>query len=67
MISGVLVKRIGRRFGNLKEVKRVLQRRGKSARTVSGSLEKSCLPIVGLLHPSRNILVGSRPSKPTGH
>lgn len=39
MTSGVLVKRTGRRFGNLREAKRVLLRQGKSARTVSGLLE----------------------------
>ena len=64
-MSGVLVKKIGRRFGNLREVKRVLQRQGRLARTVSDL--DLVLPIVRSLYLSRTVLGRSCPSKPTGH
>lgn len=62
---GALVSKIGRHFGNLREAKGVLPKQEKSARTVS-DLSFS-LPLVRLLHSSRNVLGGSCPSKPTGH
>jgi len=64
-MSGVLVRRIGRRFGNLREAKRVSPRQEKSARMVSDLLLLP--PLVRLIHPSRTVLGGSGSSKPTGH
>ena len=64
-MSGALVNKIGRHFGNLREAKRVLPKQEESARMVS-DLSFS-LPTVRLLHSSRIILGGSCPSKPTRH
>ena len=64
-MSGVLVKRIGRHFGNLKEARRVLSKQEELAQTVSDL--DLVFPILCLLRLSRTVLGGSCPSKPTGY